>query len=642
VKQLSRRNLTSGTGLVFALALFLALNIVSNVALKSVRFDMTENHIYTLSEGTRNILAALDEPITLRLYLSKKLASNFPDVNSYSVRVRELLEQYRRAANGKITLEIIDPEPFSEEEDRAVGFGLQGIPVEGGTATFYFGLAGTNSTDKQEVIPFLQPDRADFLEYDLTQLIYRLAHPKPPVVGVISTLPIAGGPPLPMAAAQDTQPWVVYEQMSQLFDMRTLGTNISVVPKDVDVLLLVHPTGLTPSAEYAIDQFVMRGGRVLAFVDPDAEADRKGASSFGGLQTPQHSDLGPLLKAWGVTMADDKIVGDVKGAKKIRLERGGREMIRDYPIYFDIPPEQMDTQDIVTANLDKVTVASPGALEKAPGATTTFTPLLRSSTQSMTYAPSRLLIPDPDGLMNTFHAQGQFTVAARITGEVNTAFPDGPPKDDGKDKDKTQNAVAQTPGPQLKKSAKPANIIVVADTDMLEDRFWVHTQNFIGRRIALPTSGNGNFVINALDNLGGSNDLISVRSRGNVTRPFTKVRDIQQSAEQRFRSKEQELRQKLQDTEQQLRALQSQKQGKDALILSSAQEQEVAHFRQDKVRIRKELRNVQHQLRKDIESLETWVKFINIGLIPILIGVGGVFAGLYRPRRKQPRPSAST
>ncbi len=634
MKQLTRRNLTSGTGLVIAVVLFLAVNIISNIAFKSIRFDLTENKLYTLSQGTRNILAGLDEPITLRLYLSQKLASNFPDINSYSVRVKELLEQYQRVSNGKITLEIIDPEPFSAQEDRAVGYGLQGIPVEGGTDTFYFGLAGTNSTDKQQVIPFLQPDRADFLEYDLTKLIYRLSHPKPPVVGLISTLPMEGGPPQPMAPGDDNQPWVVYEQMSQLFDMRTLGTNISAIPKDVDVLMLVHPKGLSQSTLYAIDQFVLRGGHVLAFVDPDAEADRQpGASPFGGMQTPQHSDLGPLLKDWGVEFTDDKVVADVQGAKKIRLQRGGRLLLRDYPIYFDVPSDQMDDKDIVTANLDKVTMASAGALEKAKGATTTFTPLLRSSAQAMEVNASQLIFPDPDGLMSKFHPQGQYTVAARITGNLTTAFPNGPPKTDDKGKDKDKPV--QAPGPQLKKSVKPTNIIVVADSDMLEDRFWVHTQNFIGQRIALPTSGNGNFVTNALDNLGGSNDLISVRSRGNVSRPFTKVRALQQSAEQRFRKKEQELREKLRDTENQLRSLRSQKQGNNALILNSAQQNEITRFRQDKIKIRKELREVQHQLRKDIEGLEGWLKFINIGLIPILIGVGGLLAGIYRSRRKQ-------
>ena len=634
MKQLTRRNLTSGTGLVIAVVLFLAVNIISNIAFKSIRFDLTENKLYTLSQGTRNILAGLDEPITLRLYLSKKLASNFPDINSYSVRVKELLEQYQRVSNGKITLEIIDPEPFSAEEDRAVGYGLQGIPVEGGTATFYFGLAGTNSTDKQEVIPFLQPDRADFLEYDLTKLIYRLSHPKPPVVGLISTLPIEGGPPQPMAPGDDNQPWVVYEQMGQLFDMRTLGTDISVIPKDVDVLMLVHPKGLSQSTLYAIDQFVLRGGHVLAFVDPDAEADQQqGGSPFGGMRPPQHSDLGPLLKDWGVEFNDDKVVADVQGAKKIRLQRGGRLLLRDYPIYFDVPSDQMDDKDIVTANLDKVTMASAGALEKAKGATTTFTPLLRSSAQAMEVNASQLIFPDPDGLMSKFHPQGQYTVAARITGNLTTAFPNGPPKTDDKGKD--QGKHEQGPGPQLKKSAKPANIIVVADSDMLEDRFWVHTQNFIGQRIALPTSGNGNFVTNALDNLGGSNDLISVRSRGNVSRPFTKVRALQQSAEQRFRKKEQELREKLRDTENQFQSLRSQKQGNNALILNSAQQNEITRFRQDKIRIRKELREVQHQLRKDIEGLEGWLKFINIGLIPIIICVGGLLAGMYRSRRKQ-------
>lgn len=645
MKQILRKNIASGTGLLIAVALFFAVNIISNLTLYSVRLDLTDNKLYTLSHGTRDILASLKEPLILRLYLSQKLVSNFPQIQSYSVRVKELLEEYQRDSNGKIRLSIIDPEPFSKEEDRAVGYGLQGIPVEGGSATFYFGLAGSNSTDNQQVIPFLQPDRGQFLEYDLTKLIYRLAHPKPPVIGLISTLPMQGAPNLPMAMRAGPSPWVVYQQISELFKVRTLGKDIRAIPRDVDVLMLVHPKGLGQDTLYAIDQYVLHGGRALIFMDPDAEADQPpGASPLLAQGGIQHSDLGPLLEAWGVELVPGKAVGDVNGAKKIRFDKDGRMLIRDYPIWFDVPPEQMDEQDIITANLDKVTLASAGALKKLKGATIKFTPLLWSSTQSMEYPVSRLTVIDPDSLMSDFHPAGSFTLAARITGEVKTAFPGGPPKPKDKaDKDGAKDtageADAAPAGKQLMKSIKPVNLIIVADTDMLQDRFWVHVQNFIGRRIILPTSSNGDFVINALDNLSGSNDLISVRSRGNFSRPFTRIRDIQQVAERRYQKKERELRDKLRQTEQQLQDLQSQRKDNNAFILSKEQQQEITRFRQEKVTIRRELREVQHRLREDIEKLEGRVKFVNIGLVPILIGIGGIAAGIYRARHRQSRAS---
>lgn len=638
MRQMLRKNLTSGTALLIAVALFFAVNIISNLSLKSVRFDLTANKLYTLSEGTRNILASLEEPVTLRLYLSQKLVSNFPQIKSYSVRVKELLEEYQRDSNGKIRLRIIDPEPFSEEEDRAVGYGLQGVPVEGGSATFYFGLVGTGSTNTQQVIPFLQPDRGQFLEYDLTKMIYRLSHPKPPVVGLLSTLPMKGGPDSPMAPPSGSKPWVVYQQMTDLFKVRDLKRDITAIPKDVDVLMLVHPKGLSKATLYAIDQYVLRGGRALIFMDPDAEADQAGgASPFASQQPPQHSDLGPLLKSWGVRMVPGVAIGDTNGAKKIRFEKDGRTLIRDYPIWFGVPPEQMDQNDIVTANLDKLTLASAGVLEKIKGAVTKFTPLFWSSDQSMKYKVSRLTVIDPDSLMGDFHPEGSFTVAARITGEVKTAFPDGPPKAEADHKDKTKgNAAKQTAPPPkpLDKSVKPVSLIIVADTDMLQDRFWVHVQNFIGRRIVMPTASNGDFAINALDNLSGSNDLISVRSRGDFSRPFVKIRNLQQQAEQHFQKKEQELRNRLQQTEQQLQELQNQRKDSSGLLMNKQQQQEITRFREEKVKIRKELREVQHHLREDIETLEGWVKFINIGLIPILIGIGGVIAGLYRLKRR--------
>lgn len=634
MRQVLRKNMLSGTGLLIAVALFLAVNIISNLTFTSSRLDLTEDKLYTLSQGTRNILSALEEPVTLRLYLSQALAANLPGIKSYAIRVKELLQEYQRRAGGKIHLSVIDPEPFSEAEDRAVGYGLQGIPVEGGSATFYFGLVGTSSTEEEEVIAFFQPEREEFLEYDITKLVYRLSHPEQPVIGLLSTLPLQGaGQGRPMPPQAGAPPWMIYNQMDQLFTIRTLAKDLTTIPAEVDILMLVHPKGLSDTALYAIDQFMLRGGRALVFADPYAEGEQTqaGRPPVAAQGAPRHSELGPLLDAWGIKLATDKVVGDLQGAKRIRYNRDGRMQVSDYPVWIDIPAKQLNKEDIVTAELDTLTLASAGILQQRNDSGTEFIPLIRSGAKATRFDTSRMAMIDPQGLLSDFEPQGQFTLAARITGELHTAFPQGPPP---AAEDSDQDA-APAPSGHIDRSTRPANLIVVADSDMLRDRFWVQVQNFIGQRIALPTSGNGNFVINALDNLSGSNDLISVRSRGDYTRPFTRVREIQQQAEQRFRKKEQELRTRLRETEQKIQQLQQQRQDGNALILSEQQQQEIARFREEKVRIRKELRDVRHRLRKDIERLETRLKFINIGLVPLLIAIGGIIAGLYRMRRRQ-------
>lgn len=638
------RKILTGTGLVLGLVLFLAVNVISNAAFQSLRLDLTENRLFTLSEGTRNILESLDEPIHLRLYLSQRLAAGLPGVSSYAVRVRELLEEYSRVAGGNLRLSIIDPEPFSEEEDRAVGYGLQGVPVNDGTETFYFGLVGTGPTDEEEVIPFFQPDREEQLEYDLTQLVYRLANPEQSVVGLLTTLPLAGAPGMPLAQRQaGTDPWFIYEQLRQSFDVRTLEPSTESIPADVDVLMLVHPKELTDRTWYAIDQFVLRGGRLLAFVDPVAEADTARALGMGGVGG---SDLGPLLDAWGVEYDSTKVAADLRYSKKVRYSRGARNAVVDYPLWFDVPPDFFDREDVITGRLDVLAFGTPGHLEPREEAETSFVSLVTTGPDARLYDAARVgPLLDPRELLREYRPQGQYTLVARVTGKVGTAFPEGRPAkeevsaDEEAEEDEEGQPPAQDEPAQaehLSEATEPINVLLVADTDLLQDTFWVQVQRFLGSRIAIPSAANGSFVINALDNLSGSNDLISVRNRGTSDRPFTRLRELQQEAERRFLEKEQELQARLKQTEQNLIELQREQPGAEGLLLSPEQKAEIATFREQRVRIRKELRQVQHQLRKDIDALESRLKFINIGLVPLLIGVGGVVVGVRQIRRRTP------
>jgi len=570
------------TGLLLAVALFLAINIASTAALKSARIDVTENALYTLSQGTKNILQNLEEPITLRFYLSQKLATSRPGISSYTIRVKELLEEYERLAAGKIQLRIIDPEPFSEEEDRAEGFGLQGVPVDQSNTTFYFGLAGTNTTDDEEVIPFFAPNRAEFLEYDVTKLIYQLDKPQQKIIGVMSTLPIQGDTQASPFAQNKAEPWMIMEHLRQLFELQTLETDIDSIPETIDVLMLVHPKGLSDKTLYAIDQFVLNGGRTIVFVDPYSEAEQPPSdprNPLASLQAPRNSDLAPLFKAWGLELVANKAVGDLEAAQKVQMRKGSGAVVINYPVWVNLDePRYFNQNDIVTGKLGSMVLATAGSLQKQGNVNTQVEPLIQTGQQAMAIDTQKLgLLSDPENLAREFKPEKQFNLAVRVTGKVKSAFPDGKPKDD-EASEETEAQTAAEDNNHLTESTESINVIVVADTDLLQDQFWVNVQNFLGRRIALPHAANATFVSNALENLGGSNDLISVRSRGEFSRPFTRVEDLQQQAEQRFREKEKELLARLQETEQKIRELQNQKQETDALVLSLEQQQEIERF----------------------------------------------------------------
>jgi ABC-type uncharacterized transport system involved in gliding motility auxiliary subunit len=634
------RGLISAGGLVVVAILFIAVNIIGNVGLSSARLDLTADKLFTLSEGTRSVLAKIEEPITLRLYYSDRLGKEIPQYGVYATRVREMLREYANAAPGKVRLEFIDPQPFSDEEDRAVAFGLQGVPVNQSGELVYFGLAGTNSADKEETIPFIQPEREAFLEYDLTKLVYNLATTKKPAVGLLSYLPLQGefrGP------RQPPEPWAIYLQMQQFFDVKQIDRDSAEIPADIGVLVLVHPRELPEKTQYAVDQFVMRGGHLLVFVDPHAEGEmgRPGVAAQTGMTG---SNLPKLFSAWGLEMVDGKFAGDRGTARRVNAGTESRIQAVDYIAWLALRESNLNRSDILTNGTSLIQMASAGILKPKDGATTTFTPLIQTSEQSAPVdVDSIKMMPNPVSLLADFKPQGQkLTLAARINGPVKTAFPDGPPpepkpeaKPEGQDPQKP--AEAKPLPPQIKEAREPANIIVVADTDMLEDRFWARVQDFFGQRVAVPIAGNGDFIINAIDNLRGSNALISLRSRGQSARPFTLVQDLQRDAEQRFRAKEKELTQKLHDTEKKLSDLQSQSQDQSGgrAMVSKQQQETVDQFRADLLATRKELRAVQQNLRSDIQTLEAWTKFINIALIPIIVAIVAVLVGLARTRRRR-------
>jgi ABC-type uncharacterized transport system involved in gliding motility auxiliary subunit len=646
MKTTSRRDRTTliVSGLVLAVVLFFALNIFADGAFRNASLDLTQGHIYTLSPGTRRLLANLKEPVTLRLYFSKRLGEEAPSYANYAARVRELLERYTSLADGKIRLEFYNPEPFSDAEDRAVSFGLQGVPVGSSGDQVYFGLAGTNSTDDEEIIPFFQPDRARFLEYDVTKLVANLANPKKKVIGLISDLPLGGSFGSPMMGQQNVPPWTVMTQMRQQFTVREMGENPDTIDKDVDVLMIVHPKKLSPKTQFAIDQYVLNGGRALVFVDPNAESDTGPSPMM--MTGASSSNLSRLLKAWGVELVPDEVAGDRSLATRVEAPVNGRTQAIDYIAWLSLDRDNLNHDDVVTADLSRLLFATSGILEKEKGATTSFAPLVQTTADATEIPADKLrLFPDFLGLLAHYKPVGHpLTLAARIQGNVKTAFPDGPPVAEPaakKDEKKDAGKPAAKPASWLKESKKPINVIVVADTDMLGDRFWVRTQNFFGQQVTIPTASNGDFVVNALDNLAGSDALIGLRGRGLAARPFDLVQKIRTEADARYLAKAQALQERLKDTEKKLASLQKEGQGGSHQILTAAQQKEIDKFRDDMLATRKSLRDVQHALRVDIDRLDALLKFVNIGLIPILISIAAIVIALVRALRRRRRYGAA-
>jgi len=615
-------------GLVALAILFLGVVMLSNLGLTGMRLDLTQNRLYTLSPGTRQVLAEIKEPVNLYFYFSREAAAKqSPLVLPYATRVREFLEEITARSGGKIRLPVIDPQPFSEDEDRAAEYGLQSLDAGGGGDSLYFGLAGTNSTDGRSVIPSFQADREEFLEYDVAKLIHELAAPKKPVIGLMSSLGMQGQ--FNPSTGQMSEPWQVLGQIEQLFTLRTLNGDIDGIDKDVDVLMVVHPKNLPPKTLYAIDQFVLRGGRTLVFVDPFSGADTAGqdpSNPMAAATAGRASDLQPLLGSWGVAYDPTQVIGDSELGLEVRTSMQAPP-VRHIGI-LGLRHANMDPKDVVTASLDAINLATAGSLAPRPGAKTSFEPLLQSSTSAAPIPAARFAaLLDPATLRDGFKPTGlRYTLAARITGPVDSAFPGGPPPD--------YKPPAGPPVAHLAKSVSPANIVVVADTDLLLDFMWVQARELFGQRVAQAFANNGDLVANVLDNLGGSGALISIRGRASFARPFERIEELRRRADDRLRSKVLELESELKGTEAKLTELQSKRSDQASLMLSPEQVEEVKRFTAEKMNVRRQLRETQRGLDVEIDRLESWLKAINMVAAPLVVALTGFFLLSWRRRRR--------
>ena len=653
-------------GLVLAGITFLAVNLFASTAFRGVKADMTRDGLYTISDGTRKALKAIDEPIDIRVYFSKRLGDAAPTYQKNFDRVRSLLERYRDISGGKLQVSFLDPEPFSDAEDRAVAAGLKGIRLNQEGDQGYFGLVGTNATDNEASIGFFSTERERFLEYDVTKLVYTLANPKKRVIGMISSIPLDGAMPAMMRmGAQPTPPQMVMEQIREFFDVKTLEKDLKEVPADIDVLMLVQPEGLTPDAAYAIDQYALKGGKVLVFIDPLAETAQRGNPMGMPAMPPDTGEMVKLLKSWGVAYDPTKIAADINYARRVQFGGGTRANVTDYVVWLSLDRNTLDQRDVLSAGIERLNLASAGSLAKADGATTEVAPIVTTSDKAMQIGTDSIgPMPDAVGLLRNYKPEGKLVLAARVSGKANSAFPEGAPKAAEAKKDEpapkpgikevlNKGAAKSAEAKATEKAGEPAapakpglasgnlNVIVIADTDMLNDQFWVEVRDFLGQQVAIPNAHNASFVLAALENLSGSDALISLRGRGISDRPFELVERLRRDSERRFRDKEAALTAKLKEVQEQLSKLEKASEG-ESLVLSDKDRQAIEKFRGEMLVTRRELREVKRELRKDIDQLDGWLKFVNIAGVPLLIGVGGVGWAAYRRRRKpDATPTAS-
>jgi ABC-type uncharacterized transport system involved in gliding motility auxiliary subunit len=609
-----QHKLTSSVILILLAVVFFSLVFVNNQLFSSMRLDLTENQVYSLSEGSKQVLKEIDEPINLYFFFSDKASKNMTSLRNYANRVESLLAEYNTFANGKLKLQVLDPQAFSEQEDQAEQFGLIAANIGVAGEAIYMGLAATNALDEQRVIAFFDPQKEGFLEYEISKLIYQLSEPEPVNITLITDLILNGGQN-PMTGQFDP-PWTFFTQLEQLYKVEQLSSDITNLPDDTDVLLIVHPKQYSDALLFAIDQYALSGGKILVFLDAHNESEQV-AMMAGPIPSNNSSNLQRLLSAWGVVFDSEHVLLDAMAGLDIRTQSGG--VTRHFG-FVGFTADQLDREDILTSNLEVINGASFGVFNQKEDAITTWLPLIQSTQNSdlmdvSTYA----MIQDPEELAKAYQSDNQaYVLAVRLFGQVNSAF---------------EQAPEGTSLTKIKTSTTNLNVILVGDTDLLADRFWVQQSNFFGQTVSTAFANNGDFVSNAVENLGGSDALISIRSRGVFSRSFRKVDELTVIAEQKFRDQEQILQQQLDDTEQQLLQLQNQQAEGGSLVISVEQQLTIDQFLQKRITIRKSLRDVRYQLDKDIESLGNWLKLFNVALAPmILILLLVLLRGIFRTK----------
>ena len=653
---MKKKLLFSPLGLT-AIAITLLFGVLVISLIPSLRIDLTEDRLYSLSEGTLSILSSLNEPIELMFFYSDSATEDVPQLRTYGNRVQELLREIVIASEGNLSLSVIDPEPFSEEEDLATQYGVRAVPVTQGGEGVYFGLvAAKGGADvpgplrATETMPLIRPDQEEFLEYEFMKIITQVSNPERTVIGLVTQLDIDGG--FDPMTGQGTQQWMIMDLVRQLYDVRRIDVSSDSIEEDVDILMIVHPQGLSDRFLYAIDQHILRGGDALLFLDPNADS-MVGRSPQGNLiPAGMSSELPGLLDAWGLEFDNSKVLTDNELALRVMMGQGQRAV--PHLGMLGVQGNFLTQGDIITNRLETINLSSAGAISQSNEGGLSFEPLITSSSDAMLMDRSFVeSVTDPNVLFDEFESENRsFVIAARLSGLIETAFPEGQPaipvteeESNSDDADEEVSVAEETSSEvdvvneeseiaHLSTSLEPTNIVVFADSDLLTDRLWVQVTQFFGQRIPQPFANNGDLVINAMDNLSGGADLSSIRSRGRYSRPFTKVLALQREADDRLRQEESELSARVAETESALAALNTDEEGNPIGEITPEIQTEIDRFNGELIETRRRLREVRFQLTEDIEQLGSNLKAVNTALVPILLTLFFLGRYYFRSRRR--------
>ena len=626
-----QRLLVSSTGVVLLAISVVALNVVA--AFLSLRMDITEEGLYTLSEGSKSILGEVKEPVTVKYYFSESLPNVPLQVKTYARKVRELLQEYENAGGGNLSLQIFDPKPDTEDEEWAFKYGLQRVSLPDGSS-LYFGLVAI-SGEREIAVPFMDPRREKFLEYDISEALTRAMRRALPKLGILSFLPVSGGQPNPTRPPEPE--WAIVGELKRQYKVEYLLPNMTEVPKDIDLVMLIHPKFLPTTASYALDQFVLRGGRLMVFNDPNARLDSQ-ARDRQGIQLT-YSNIPALLDGWGIVFDKTKVVGDQQLATRVNTQTAG---IVDFPIWITFRDSYINREQVMTSQLEEVTLIDSGAFTTTDTFKYQMTPLLTTSAASGVVDNILAQMGGPLDVSKNLKPDGIPRVtAALITGTFDTVFPRGPiPQEGDPDFDPDKKAAAEKAGPpagHLAQGQKPTSVLLIGDADFIGDQFSVEIVSMFGQRMAQPINDNLVFVLNAIEYMSGNQNLISIRSRGKFSRPFTTVLALQQEATSKYQAQEEQLSKRLEEVQKRLAELESAKGGTKAesgrLILTPEMVKEVERFREEERETQRELREVRKVLRQDIENLGRTLLALNLLLVPILVAVVG-FIGFYRRTKR--------
>ena len=655
---MNKKVLFSSFGLA-AIALILLLSVLVVSFLPSLRIDLTEDRLYSLSDGTRNILASLNQPVELMFFYSDSATEDVPQLRTYGNRVQELLREIVIASEGNLRLSVIDPEPFSEEEDLATQFGVRAVPVTQGGEGVYFGLVAAQDEEGvpealrvTETMPLIRPDQEEFLEYEFMKIITQVTNPERTIIGLITQLDIDGG--FDPMTGQGTQQWMIMDLIRQLYEVRRVDLTSDSIEEDIDILMIVHPEGLSDRFLYAVDQYVLQGGDALVFLDPNADS-MVGRSPQGNLiPAGMSSELPGLLEAWGIEFDNTKVLADNELALRVMMGQGQRPV--PHLGMLGVQGNFLAQDDVITNRLETINLSSAGAISQLNDTNTTFEPLIVSSSDSMLMDRSFVeSVTDPTLLFDEFESEDRsFVIAARVSGLIETAFPDGQPtiaeteeesssdEEEGDEEvfepdalDSVDEVSEEVGVEHISASTEPSNILVFADSDILSDRLWVQITQFFGQRIPQPFANNGDLIINSMDNLSGGADLSSIRSRGRYSRPFTKVLTLQREADDRLRQEEGELLGRVAETEASLAELSTDEDGNPIGELTTEIQTEIDRFNAELIDTRRRLREVRFQLTEDIEQLGSNLKAANTALVPMLLTL--FFLGRYYFRSRRSR-----